>query len=203
MADTTTVWNFAYGSNMHPTKVRARAGFAPRSVRAATLQDWRLAFNLATGISWAEPSMANVVPEPGHTMHGVALEMSAAQFRALRRSEGGGRFYRCVDVSVTTYDGTVLAAKVFVAQPGTVCEETPPSLRYMTLIREGASHHGLEPDYCAWLNRHPTAQPGAFAWFIPLFFGVLQHPLARPIRALYLWVAEHFARRSSRNTRTH
>lgn len=198
MRDPSSIWNFAYGSNMHPAKVRRRAGFRPRRVQPATLDGWRLAFNLATGIGWIEPSMANVVPAPDHTVHGLALEMSAAEFRALERSEGGQRFYRSVDVMVTTYEGESLAAKVFVAQHDAVRAETAPSLRYMTLIRAGARYHGLAAGYCDWLAAHPTASPHPLAWLVPLLFRILEHPAARPLRSVYLWLVKHIVQRQSK-----
>lgn len=35
-----------------------------------------------------------------------------------------------------------------------------PSLRYLTLIREGAEQHGLVPEYRAWLDQLEHYQVG-------------------------------------------
>jgi len=81
------IWNFAFGSNLHPEKLKGRANLKVKECFPGKLKDWRLAFNLR-GISWLEPSMAGVEPAPGDEVHGVLLRMSPEEFRKLVLSEG-------------------------------------------------------------------------------------------------------------------
>ena len=81
------IWNFAFGSNLHPEKLKRRANLKVKECFPGKLKDWRLAFNLR-GISWLEPSMAGVEPAPGDEVHGVLLRMSPEEFRKLVLSEG-------------------------------------------------------------------------------------------------------------------
>merc|ERR1712048_530179 len=55
-----------------------------------------------------------------------------------------------------------------------------PSKRYITLLREGARHWNLDPEYCQYLDDYPCANPPkaaryAFLGFVifPLFFPLM------------------------------
>jgi hypothetical protein len=194
-------WNFAYGSNLHPARVRGRADIEPRRSEPAILRDWRLAFNLATGMRWVEPSMANIVPAVGEEVHGVALEMSDEELARLTRSEGGMRFYRSVMVDIETYEGQRLTAVAFVAREELVRDEVPPSIRYLRLLREGARHHDLAPDYCAFLEAHAAAQPTKLSPWVARLFRSLDAPRARPVRDAFVWLIHKLARVEARRAR--
>jgi hypothetical protein len=194
-------WNFAYGSNLHPKRVRERADVALNRCERAVLRDWRLAFNLATGMQWVEPAMANIVPAPGEEVHGVAIQMSDEELARLTRSEGGTRFYRSVSVEVDTYDGERIAATVFVAREDIVRDEVAPSLRYLTLLREGARHHGLEEDYRAFLEAHDFAEPHPLSPYVSRLFRSLDAPRARPARDAFIWLIQRLALLEARRAR--
>lgn len=158
--DDDEVWSFAFGSNLHPEVRERRCGLHPSLMVPAQLPGWRLVFDLP-GVPWVEPAMASIVPAPGHAVHGLLLRLRPEQLVALDRSEGGGRFYRQVEVEAHRYTGERVRALAFKTAPGSVARERLPSLRYLQLIREGARHSGLDPDYCRWLDELPHARATA------------------------------------------
>jgi hypothetical protein len=190
-------WNFAYGSNMHPERLRGRADITPKRCAPAVLRDWRLAFNLATGLQLVEPAMANIMPASGEEVHGVALAMSLDELMRLQQSEGGPHFYDLVDVEVETYDGEPIVATAFVAREEVTRNEVPPSVRYLRLIRDGARHHGLDEAYRAFLEDHPAAPANALSPWVMRLFRMLEKPKAHRARdaalklfgSLALWEA--------------
>ncbi len=186
------IWNFAYGSNMHPARRVSRAGLQPREVVPAILRGWRLCFNIP-GVPLLEPAMASITRAPERCVHGVLLRLSAAEFRRLERSEGGTEFYGRVDVEVETYDGRRITARVFKTAAGRETRETPPSCRYLELLRTGARASGLDPQYCAELDALPHAPDSALrracgAAFVDAYMWVSQGPARglgnRYVRAL-------------------
>lgn len=156
----TGVWNFAFGSNLHPSKRAARARLRPLETVPGRAREWRLAFNLR-GIPWIEPSMASVEPASGEEVHGLLLHLTPAQWEHLDQSEGAGRAYMHQEIEVEAYDGRRIRAIAFRAKPDRAApEDVPPSLRYLTLIREGAAASGLDDNwqhYLAQLPHTPTS----------------------------------------------
>ena len=156
-------WYFAYGSNLHPEKIRSRADLEVRDEACAFVDGWGLCFDMP-GIPPAEPSMANLFEGTGNTVHGAVINLSAEGFEALARSEGGSRFYNRVELEATTYDRRRVRAVAFVGAPEVTMRRTrPPSRRYLDLIRSGARARGLDPDYCDRLDRLPAASSSAAA----------------------------------------
>ncbi|MEC8842981.1 MAG: gamma-glutamylcyclotransferase family protein, partial [SAR324 cluster bacterium] len=177
------IWNFAFGSNLHPEKLKGRANLKVKECFPGKLKDWRLAFNLR-GISWLEPSMAGVEPAPGDEVHGVLLRMSPEEFRKLVLSEGENHAYRQVEVEVETYHGTKQKALAFSALDSRkMPEDKPPTLRYLELIRTGARLRGLAPDYISRLDSLEHFEKGPLTQLIShllfdmmMFFGSIGKP---------------------------
>lgn len=156
-------WYFAYGSNLEPEKLRIRADLEILEEACAFVDGWGLCFDMP-GIPPAEPSMANLFEESGSTVHGVVIKLSDEDFQALARSEGGGRFYRQLELEVTTYDDRRIRAFAFVGVSGVRLRSArPPSRRYLELIRSGARARGLDPDYCERLDQLPAAPASPLA----------------------------------------
>ena len=90
--------NFSFGSNLTAAKMLARGVKAQHmnssinlepnpnpkvnSAERAVLEDWALAFNQA-GFPPLEPSFANIVKEPGSSVHGIVYSMTPAAFDIL------------------------------------------------------------------------------------------------------------------------
>ncbi len=143
------IWNFAYGGNMNPGVLIDRRGIRPMESAAGRLEGYRLAFN-TRGIPWVEPAFANIASAPGKAVHGVLHRLTARQLRRLDLFEGEGLAYRHLDMEVSAYDGRSVNARVYSAIR--VTAEKAPSCRYLKILREGARHYRLHPDYVRMLD---------------------------------------------------
>ncbi|GAQ81582.1 hypothetical protein KFL_000840240 [Klebsormidium nitens] len=185
------VHNFAFGSNMGPEKVKARAGGIEFvSAEPGLVRDYRLAFNLG-GVPPIEPVMAGIEPEQGSVIHGTLIKLPRAQYEKLYKSEGGGagkkRAYLEEEVTVETYSGKQVQAVAFRTAPRIALPrhlEVPASKRYLDLLVEGAKAIGLDKDYVRRLEELPRAPPAngiekwisrSFAMFF-FFWAVRQLP---------------------------
>jgi hypothetical protein len=57
-----------------------------------------------------------------------------------------------------------------------------PSMRYMTLLRDGATELGLTPDYRAFLEAHPTHRTPSFLKWMSLYNIYFMSSIARLLR---------------------
>ncbi|ACK73054.1 AIG2 family protein [Gloeothece citriformis PCC 7424] len=149
------IWNFAYGSNMHPLKRLQRGEIKASETLPGVLDNWCLVFDLP-GLKLLEPAMASISPQLGHQVHGVLLRLEPEEFEKLIRSEGGSEYYELIPCEVRTYDHQIIQALAFKTRPDKVTlHPLIPSKRYMTLIRQGAKLSQLDPQYCQWLDGLP------------------------------------------------
>jgi cation transport regulator ChaC len=150
------VWYFAYGSNMHDSAFRDRRGMRPLEWRVGRLAGYRLRFNL-DGKPIGKAAPANLAPDPHAEVWGVLYQITKADMIRLDASEGvpGGR-YRPSWLAVEAADGGSMTAMTYVAEGH--AEDRRPSLRYLTLLREGARAHGLPED---WLRVLEDVEPAA------------------------------------------
>src|SRR5438128_6786183 len=82
-----TVWYFAYGSNMHGATFRGRRGIEPRRALAARARGWRLVFDKPPAIPIVG-SFANIVPDSSAEVLGVLYEISEVDLEHLDLTEG-------------------------------------------------------------------------------------------------------------------
>jgi gamma-glutamylcyclotransferase len=144
------VWYFAYGANMHDATFRVRRGIEPLEYCRGRLEGYRLRFNL-DGRPKGKAAPANLCPDPAAAVWGVLYHISRRDLMRLDRTEGvPGRGYRHKTVQVVTDDGEVLDAVTYIAHGKQ--EDGKPSLRYLTLLRDGARAHGLPPQYIRFLD---------------------------------------------------
>ncbi len=141
------IWYFAYGANMHDSAFQGRRGMRPRECRAGRIFGYRLRFNL-DGRPIGKSAPANVVPEPGAEVWGVLYRLTRHQLVQLDATEGTR--YRHVWVEGKDKDGRRVQAVTYMA----VGNETDgnPSLRYLTLLREGARARGLPEHWISYLD---------------------------------------------------
>jgi gamma-glutamylcyclotransferase len=142
------IWYFAYGANMHEATFRRR-GIKPLECRSGSIKGYRLRFNL-DGRPRGRSAPANLHPDPEAEVWGVLYRITRRDLVRLDLTEGvPGRGYRHVIVDVEHSDGRVQAV-TYMAQG----KETDgkPSLRYITLIREGARAHRLPSTYVRFLE---------------------------------------------------
>jgi len=143
------IWYFAYGANMHEATFRIRRGIQPLECCSGSIKGYRLRFNL-DGRPRGRSAPANLHPDPEAEVWGVLYRITRRDLVRLDLTEGvPGQGYRHVIVDVEHADGRVQAV-TYMAQG----KETDgkPSLRYITLIREGARAHRLPKTYIRFLE---------------------------------------------------
>jgi len=144
------VWYFAFGANMHDSAFRERRGMRPAAWRAGRVKGYSLRFNLE-GRPRGRAAPANIMPDPEAEVWGVLYRITRKQLLRLDSTEGvPGQRYRHLWVEAEDKDGDSTRAVTYIAEG----KETDgnPSLRYITLLREGARAHGLPEHYLRFLD---------------------------------------------------
>ena len=144
------VWYFAFGANMHDSAFRERRGMRPREWRPGRVRGYRLRFNLE-GRPRGRAAPANVAPDPQGEVWGVLYRISRADLVRLDWTEGvPGRRYRHLWVEAQDLAGRRIPAVTYIAEGHKA--DGRPSVRYITLLREGARAHGLPDHYIRFLE---------------------------------------------------
>ena len=126
----------------------------PLATSIARLDEFALVFDLPVGKG--ERAVANLQPQPGADVWGIAYELTAPEFERLDRTEGVPRgAYRRVPVSLVLPAGDTLAAFTYQSERGVPGRR--PSRRYLGLLLAGARHHGLPGPYVERLRALPIA----------------------------------------------
>ena len=144
------IWYFAFGANMHDSAFRERRGMGPLDSKPGRVRGYRLRFNLE-GRPRGKAAPANLFPDPMGEVWGVLYQITRADLLHLDYTEGvPGPRYRHLWLEAEDMDGRAVQAVTYIADG----EETDgnPSLRYITLIREGARAHGLPEHYIQFLD---------------------------------------------------
>jgi len=141
------VWYLAYGANIHDSAFRERRGMRPLEWRPGRIEGYRLRFNLE-GRPKGKAAPANICPDPDAEVWGVLYRITRRDLLHLGSTEGvPGRRYRPIWLAAEDIEGHPLTAVTYIAEGKEI--DGNPSLRYITLLREGAHAHGL-PEY--WLR---------------------------------------------------
>jgi hypothetical protein len=145
----------AYGSNLHPDRMAARAPHSPQR-GSGWLVGWRLTFG-GEEVGW-DGALGTVVEDPGHQVYVALYDLTPADERALDEWEGVAIvLWHKIRVRVSTLDGDVTAwIYVLAAYEGGL-----PSARYLGMLAEAAEAGGAPSDYVAELRGRPcTAVDG-------------------------------------------
>jgi cation transport regulator ChaC len=144
------IWYFAYGANMHDRAFRVRRRIRALECRPARVAGFRLRFNLE-GRPKGRAAPANLSRDPDAEVWGVLYRITRRDLLCLDATEGvPGRGYRHIEIEVEDADGRRLRAVAYMASGHAV--DGKPSLRYITLLREGARAHGLPEYYVRYLE---------------------------------------------------
>ena len=142
------VWYFAYGANMHDSAFLERRGMRPLEWRAGRMTGYRLRFNLE-GRPVGKAAPANLFADPQAEVWGVLYRLTRHQLVQLDATEG--LHYRHVWADAEDQDGRPLRAVSYLATGKDT--DGNPSLRYVTLLREGARAHGLPEHWIRFLEQ--------------------------------------------------
>ena len=152
------VWYFAYGANMNDDAFRVRRGMQPLEWRVGRARTYRLRFNL-DGRPIGKAAPANLCADPAGEAWGVLYRITRAALLQLDATEGvPGRRYRHLWLDVEDQDGATVHAVTFIADGNE--RDGNPSLRYITLLRDGARAHGLPEPYLRFLEEVTHARVG-------------------------------------------
>jgi cation transport regulator ChaC len=144
------VWYLAYGSNMHHSAFRERRGMRPIEWRVGRVRGYRLRFNL-DGRPRGKAAPANICPDPKSEVWGVLYLITRRELLHLDFTEGvPGRNYRHVWVEAEDTDSNIVSAVTYMARGRDT--DGAPSLRYISLLRDGARAHGLPEPWVQFLD---------------------------------------------------
>lgn len=148
------VWYFAFGANIHDSVFRGRRMMRPLEWRVGRIDGYRLRFNLE-GRPKGRAAPANIEPHDGEEVWGVLYRMTRRDMVRLNSTEGvpGWRYYP-IWVDTEDRDGVQLAAFTLIADG--LPEDGKPSLRYLSLLRDGARQHDLPPH---WIDKLDSVSP--------------------------------------------
>jgi len=144
-------WYFAYGSNMHDSAFCERRGMRPSEWRPGRVKGYRLRFNL-DGRPKGKAAPANICLDMTAEVWGVLYKITGYEMLRLNLSEGvPGKRYRPIWLTAETESGETLTAFTYVADGNET--DGRPSLRYITLLRDGARAHALPDAWTRFLDR--------------------------------------------------
>ena len=175
------IYNFAFGSNLNPNKVKSRK-MSPTQTLRGKLPNWQLLFNHNGGYGNIEQTeiaqnldvsrLSNNkkgTPQPNE-VHGVVLKLSRTEFAQMAWEEYA---YNSILVPITIYPEDVpsvdasirkgeaphiIHAIAFKTHPCAITTPTTlPSKRYIQLIQDGAKQSGIQQSYCDWLSQIPSS----------------------------------------------
>ena len=144
------IWYFAFGANMHDSAFRERRGMFPLEWRAGRVKGYRLRFNL-DGRPKGRAAPANLCADPQAEVWGVLYRITRRDLVRLDSTEGvPGRRYRHLWVQAEDSSDNPVLALSYIADGNEV--DGSPSLRYITLLRDGARAHGLPEHWLRFLE---------------------------------------------------
>ena len=122
----------------------------PIDQHAGRIRGYRLRFNLE-GRPKGRAAPANLAPDAAAEVWGVLYKVTRRDLLRLDATEGvPGRGYRPQQFEAEDRDGRLFPAVAYIAR-GSEADGTP-SLRYLTLLREGARANGLPGHWLRFLE---------------------------------------------------
>ncbi len=154
MNQNSTLWYFAYGSNLDPDTFLQRRAMAPLRKQRGRLARFQICFDLPVGPG--ERGVANLIAaDEGHTW-GVCFELSIEDCKRLDRSEGVDLgVYDRHQVNIVDEGGNEIPAFTYISKHRAAARK--PSPRYIGLILKGAREHRLPTDYVCYLESFEVA----------------------------------------------
>jgi gamma-glutamylcyclotransferase len=144
------VWYFAYGANMNDSVFHGWRGMRPLAWRPGRVRGFRLRFNLE-GRPKGKAAPANLFPDPRTEVWGVLYRLTRRELVRLDATEGiPWSRYRPLWLDAEDITGSPFRAMAYIADGNEV--DSRPSLRYISLLCDGARAHGLPEHYIRFLE---------------------------------------------------
>lgn len=137
----------AYGSNLHPIRLRRRAASA-QLLGTVALPGWQLRLHKRGQDGSAK---CNIVGAPG-VAYVAVFEMAASDRPKLDQAEGLNRGYIERQLDVPGFDRCFL----YLASDSHIDEELVPFTWYKELVLLGCEHHGFPHQYVDWIRALPA-----------------------------------------------
>lgn len=142
---------FAYGSNLHPARMRLRVPSA-LALGCAVLTGHQLRFHKRSRHDGSAKCDAHFTGRPQDRIYGAVYSLTAADKAALDAIEGPG--YEIAE-RVVIRAGCQQAVFLYRARPEAIADDLQPFDWYHALVLAGARHHGLPSAYVAALAAIP------------------------------------------------
>lgn len=127
-----------------------RRRIRPLESRVGRIVGYRLRFNL-DGRPKGKAAPANICPDADQEVWGVLYKITRRGLLRLNSTEGvPGRGYQPTWLVAEDLDGGSVTALAYVAVGKEI--DGNPSLRYISLLREGARRHGLPEHWLQFLD---------------------------------------------------
>jgi cation transport regulator ChaC len=142
-----TVWYFAYGSNLNRAVMESRAGRVLEA-QVGRLENYELLFNKKVRGGSGE---ANIQPARGKTVYGALYKVTDSALRILDRATGAPVHYRRIEVGALDQNGNKVNAQVYIASK--VEKGLRPASQYLQTILDGAAQFALPEEYIALIKK--------------------------------------------------
>jgi len=160
MPNDTDILVFAYGSNLHGARMRARVPSA-ETVAIGCVTGRQLQFHKRSTDGSAKAD-AFFTGEPEHRVWGVVYRILADEKRILDQHESLGIGYDEELVDVHVPDQPAMTAWIYTARPSVIARSLQPYTWYLNFVLFGALQHRLPLCYIAQLgNIRPKPDPDA------------------------------------------
>lgn len=149
------LYYFAYGSNLHPMRLRARTRSASVLGRAR-LRGYRLRFH-KRGRDLSAKCDAWRTGRREDMVHGVLYRIARGDRRILDRAEDLGQGYDRVRLRVSV-SGRQRVVFTYLARREAIAVGLRPFDWYLEYVQRGARHHGLPGRYLQRLRREASVR---------------------------------------------
>ena len=149
-----TLYYFAYGSNLHPVRLQNRVPSA-RFMGLVAMTGYRLCFHKRHHSDNSGKCNMWLTHQNDDVVHGALFEIQAHEKPLLDQCEGVG--YRCDSLQVSLKD-VDYDCFVYIAEDSHIDDNLVPHSWYQDIVLVGAEHHNLPDNYLEQIRRVKCGQ---------------------------------------------
>ena len=145
------IYYFAYGSNMSERRMISR-GLTPLNKQIGVLENYKFIINKK---SFKNPELgfANVMLSEKDNVEGIVYKVLESDIKKLDKFEGAPKHYTKELLTIRLFDGELVQAIVYIANPNWVSETVLKSTtEYKNYILEGINY--ISNNYYKFLNEN-------------------------------------------------